>query len=71
MEFKEITLTQAIELLIKESQDVFLQKEEDLLQVTSIEVHNIGDIYIITQLFNDDKEFYSAKENIKLYERKK
>lgn len=71
MEFKEITLTQAIELLIKESQDVFLQKEEDLLQVTSIEVHNIGDICIITQLFNDDKEFYNAKENIKLYERKK
>ena len=71
MEFKEITLTQAIELLIKESQDVFLQKEEDLLQVISIEVHNIGEIYIITQLFNDDKEFYSTKENIKLYERKK
>ena len=71
MKFKEITLTQAIELLIKESQDVFLQKEEDLLQVISIEVHNIGEIYIITQLFNDDKEFYSTKENIKLYERKK
>lgn len=71
MEFKEITLTQAIELLIKESQDVFLQKEEDLLQVISIEVHNIGEIYIITQLFNDDKEIYSTKENIKLYERKK
>ncbi len=70
MEFKKISITHAIELLLNENENVYLKRKEDFLQVHSIGVVNkYGIATVVVNLFNDDRQGYEIGDS-EIYERK-